>query len=332
MQNTRKISVGLSCLVLAALLSPVLADACSRVFPEVHVGRTFRVRVMDRGRPVHALRLVLSHSGSSNAKYDVDDYAYTDEEGYARFADLYTGSYVLTPDHDGEVADGVLVDVEAVRAGDATIQLTWPNASPLPIRTVSGTLRLPDYYPRQTQSQFSLSLLEGISARVVATTHTDSMGRFTFDGTIPAGIYFLQPNSSEGKSRGEITIEVDPSAEQDALDLDLGWTTCGLVYSQRNKGPEIRASDLCGDVADVIGGAISNADVVLLAMAEDGEILDQARSDANGQFVLREQQEGTYRLLVKRRGFQPFIRVIHAEAGRASDSCERPIHVHLEAL
>jgi hypothetical protein len=337
MRNTRNISFAVGFLVLVALSSPLIASACTIIYPTATAGTGFRVRVMDRGRPVHSLKLVLNRHDSSGSRKREPVYSLTDVDGYARFANLDPGSYFLTADHDSGVMDGLIVDVRPSGATNVTVSLNWPNAAPLQVRSVSGTLRGPDYYPRQTQVEVLLSLLEGVSGRVIGTTQTDSKGGFSFAGAIPSGIYFLRLIPSELRAwdgeqiEGMIAIEVDPKAAQDALDLDLGWSSCGLGYAQRAKYPEMKVSKLCGDVADDAGGVISDAQVMLLANGENAEILEETRSGTDGQFTLRGRNEGTYMLLVKSPGFQPFLRVMHMDTSGTSEGCQQPINVRLKA-
>jgi len=337
MQNKRKASFSISLVVFIALFSPLVARACSIFYPTVQVGTGFRVRVMNRGRPVHSLKLVLNQNDSSGSRKREPVYSLTDVDGYARFANLNPGSFFLTADHDSGVMDGLIVDVRPSGATNVTVSLNWPNATPLQVRSVSGTLRGPDYYPRQTQVEVLLSLLEGVSGRVIGTTQTDSKGGFSFAGAIPSGIYFLRLIPSELRAwdgeqiEGMIAIEVDPKAAQDALDLDLGWSSCGLGYAQRAKYPEMKVSKLCGDVADDAGGVISDAQVMLLANGENAEILEQTGSEADGQFALRRHDGGIYQLLVKSPGFQPFLRVMNIDTSGTSEGCQQPINVRLKA-
>ncbi|MFZ0978036.1 MAG: carboxypeptidase-like regulatory domain-containing protein [Candidatus Acidiferrales bacterium] len=290
----------------------------------------------DRGRPVKGLRLVLGPDESHTLQRIGTIYALTDADGYARFSNLTPGSFLLTSDHDGGVADGTIIEVSPGGPPDVTVTLGWPSHAPLSVRSVRGTLRGPDYYPRQAQTQLSLSLLDGVSARVIATTLTDGKGDFNFANEVPSGLYFLRLNPSDLLARdgeqiqGMMAIEVDRKANQDVLDLDVGWTTCGLAYEQRERYPELKVSTICGDVADVVGAAVSNAQVMLLATGEDGEILEQTRSGARGQFALQEQHEGAYQLLVESLGFLPFLRVIHIEAAAPSQGCQQPIHIRLQ--
>jgi len=336
MQNRGGAWIGVGWAVFVALLLPCLAHACTIVYPTAHVGRAFRVRVTDRSRPVKGLRLVLGPGESHTLQRIGTIYSLTDADGYAGFSNLTPGSFFLTSDHDGGVADGAIIEVSPGGPSDVTVTLEWPSHAPLSVRSVRGTLRGPNYYPRRVQTQLSLALLDGVSARVIATTLTDSKGDFNFANEVPSGLYFLRLNPSDllatdgEQIQGMMAIKVDRNANQEVLDLDLGWTTCGLAYVQREKYPELKVSTICGDVADAVDAPVSNAQVMLLATGEDGEILEQTTSGARGQFALQEQHEGAYQLLVESPGFRPFLRVFHIEAAAPSEGCQQPIHIRLQ--
>jgi hypothetical protein len=199
-------------------------------------------------------------------------------------------------------------------------------------------LRGPDYYPNQMQASLSVSLLEGISGREIETTKTDSKGRFHFTNEVPSGIYFLRLNPSGLRAGsgeqfgGMIAIEITSEAKQNAVDLDLGWSSCGLSYAQGEVYPELKLGKICGAVADSEGAVVSNARVMLLAGGEEAKILEQTQSGTSGQFTLLEQADGTYQLLVKSPGFRPFLRVIHIQSAAPSESCQQPIRIQLDVM
>jgi hypothetical protein len=333
MHNKRKISIAICCAALAALVSPLTAQACSISYSTERVGRTFRVKVIDRGRPVKALRLVLA--SADNSRISAPIYSVTDGDGYARFDDVSPGSFLLTPDHDAGVTDGVVVNVSLSGAAEATLTLKWPASDPLHVRSLTGTLRGPDFYPGRQQEPLSLSLLQGVSARLMATATTDRQGRFHFADAVPPGIYFLRLNLSGLRSQfgeGMIPIEVSDTAKQSGLDLDLGWSSCGLSYSEQRQYPEMTVSKLCGDIADTVGGAVSKAQIFLLQDGDEAKIVDQTQSGANGKFNLEEQHGGVYQLLVKSAGFSPFLRTTHVVPAEGADGCRRPIRIRLGVL
>jgi hypothetical protein len=333
MRPPRRISIALIFALLATFLSPVIAIGCSVVYPTVHVWKTFRVRVMDHGHPVRTLRLVLkpNHSDSNSVDRAVS-YSITDAKGYARFADLAPGSYFLSPEHGTEITEGAFVDVSPNGVVDRIVQLKWPNATPVPVRSMSGTLRLPDYYPEETQEQLSLSLMQGASERVIETTHTDSRGWFAFNDSLKPGLYFLQLSDLSGKdSLGIIAFNVKNDATEGAVDLDLAWTSCGLRHASPRRYQQIDTNRLCGSVSDVLGSAIPDASVWLLSSDEErSQVRERTQTNSSGNFAFKEQHEGTYRLLVKRSGFQPYIRAVHLDEGaERSDRCSQPIDVQM---
>jgi hypothetical protein len=334
MHEFRRISIRLSCAALIAFFWPFIAVGCALAYRTARVGTTFRVVVSDRGRPVPALRLQLepSHTDSKNSRQRDVRYVRTDAKGYARFTDLALGSYFLSPDHDAQGADSISVDVVPNGATNKTVALTWPYDTPLRVRSVSGTLLVTDYYPQQTQAQISLSLVEGISGRAIQETLADKKGRFAFDGPVGDGVYFVRVRDAVDKTdEGAITIEVSRNAKEDGLDVYLMWTDCGLTYQRRRSYPELATGRVCGDVADVVGQAINNARIWLLSTDQGAQIPEATRTDAKGHFVLPEQRDGTYQLVVLSRGFVPFVRVVRIEGAELSDRCQSPISVQLGA-
>jgi hypothetical protein len=341
MQNGSRTSTGARWAFLIVFFSPCIAQACSIVYSNVKVGTRFRVKVTDRGRPVKALRLVLSSSESLKTKRVVTIYSVTDADGFAGFSNLSPGQFFLSAEHDlSSFPDGTGIEVTPNGPVNVTVRLKWPSAPPVSVRSVGGVMRGPDYYPSQVQGQLSISLLESGSARVISTAVTDTKGRFTFAGETPPGLYFIRVNPSgirgwSGEQiEGMIAIEVDPNAKQDMPDLDLGWSSCGLGYAQREQGEyaEIQVSKLCGNVTDSLGAVISNAQIILLAVGEDAQILEQTQSGPTGTFDLSQPENGTYKLLVKSPGFRPFLRPMRVEAVGTSDDCRQPIRVRLGAI
>jgi Carboxypeptidase regulatory-like domain len=318
-------------IVLMGIISPCIAHACSIVYPTVRVGTKFRVRVMNDHRPIGSLQLVLGDPGA------VALHTFTGADGYASFSNLHPGSFLLTADHDGGVADGVVVEVSANGPTDVTIPLKWPNSVPVNVRSVSGAVRGPEYYPSQAQVQLSLSLLEGVSARVLATVLADSKGRFNFTDKVPPGIYFLRLNSSglrgwSGEEmQGMIAINVTQDAN-DGLDLDLGWSSCGLRYAEREIHPPAALRRLCGDVSDSEGAVVSDAEVLLLETSEKARVVGQTRTRVTGQFAFQAHLSGDYQLLIRSGGFQPFLQPIRIEGTGPAEGCNQPFHARLQLM
>lgn len=238
------------------------------------------------------------------------------------------GSYFLSADHDVGVADGETIEVVANGASNLTIQLKWPNRNPLLVRSMKGVLRGPDYDPQQTQAHITLSLLEPVSRRVVDVAQSESSGRFSFNDAVQPGLYFLKLNESDDV----IPIQVRPDAKADTIALDFGSNGCGLQHAQRPKLPTISTNLLRGEADDPAYAVIPDAEVWLLTDSEDFQVLEKTQTDGAGQFALRENRNGTYRLFVKKRGLGPFFQEVHLEVSEQSDECQRSMRVALDVI
>jgi Carboxypeptidase regulatory-like domain len=331
LENQRRISFVRRASMTAAILS-VLAGACTIVPPIARVGASFRAKVMDRGRPVRGLRLKLtSYDGHTFRTHDGID-AITDDQGFAQFIHTPPGSFFLSADHDGGIIDTVDVRVAADGPGDVTVPLKWPSETPLRVRRLAGTLRDDPVGP----SRFSVSLLEGLSARVIETTETDDQGQFTL-ASVAAGIYFLKLKTlgvqveSRGQGGDLIAVELSDVAEQEKLDLDLGWSSCGLSYTSRTKcsRTELKAEALCGEVTDIAGAIIFGAEVLLMSNSPTRTPLEKTRTDTSGDFTLHDAKDGTYNLIVRSPGFDPLEQVVHIQNSHVPGHCSRPISVRL---
>jgi len=337
MHNRRAISVGFGWAILAICFSTSITRACVIVPETFSAGSEFKVRVTDWGRPVKGLRMVLSAQSSAETKTRVVKALLTDADGYAHFSRLSVGSFWLSADHDGGFGEAVVVDVSLNGPANATIYLSWPHPTPLSVRSASGMLRDQNYYPNHEQAPFSISLLEGISGREIERTQTDFKGRFKFATDIPPGIYFIRVNPAVLRGQpdrfngGMITIELSQESKVEDLNLDLGWTDCGLSYVQWEKKPELNLDKLCGVVTDSEGGVVSNAQVILLAGDDDTKVLERTQTGTEGQFTFPDQRDGTYQLLVKSPGFQPFLVLIHVKNEGTSQTC-RPTPIHLATI
>lgn len=303
----------------------------------VQVGPDFRVRVTDRGRPVKGLRLVVGVDSTSPTD-PRNTYALTDADGYVSFSNHSPGSFLITTDKDDVLADAAVVEVSPGAQPNVTVSLRWPSTDPITVRSVSGTMRGPDFYPGEQQVPLSLSLLESVSSRVIAETTSDGKGRFKFAPDVRPGIYFLRLNRSglrgwSGEQmEGLIAIEVSRDAKQSGLDLDLGWSSCGLTHAQREVYSELKLGKVCGEIADAMGAEVASADVLLMASGEGGEIVEETRSGEKGRFGFQEQHEGSYQLLIKYPGFRPYVRPVHIETVSSPDGCLSPVEVRLEVM
>jgi hypothetical protein len=138
----------------------------------VHVGSSFRVRVGDsRGRPVQGLSLeVQSNAGKSKTV--------TDEGGIASFNEPNPGIYSLRAEHDVGSGLGKVLEVQSDAPNGIAVPMTWPTADLVPVRSLKGTLHIPNYVPGRVGPELSLRLLVGVSGQEVASGHTNGTGDF----------------------------------------------------------------------------------------------------------------------------------------------------------
>ncbi len=323
---------------LLLFLAACTSRACSVFSRTVQVGPDFRVRVTDRGHPVRGLRLVVGIDSTSLPQHPQNIYAVTDSDGYVRFSNHSPGSFFIGPDHDGGIGDTVVAKVSLGGPPNVTVSLSWPSVHPIEVRSPSGTIRGPDFYPSEQQVPLSLSLLESVSSDVIAEATSDSKGRFKFAGEVSPGVYFLRLNRSglrgwSGEQmEGLIAIQVSEVAERDAPDLDISWSSCGLTYSQGDTATVLTLPKVCGDITDSIGADVANAEVLLMARYEEGEVMEQTASDRYGRFAFSKSLEGEYRLLIKSPGFKPFLRPIRVESAASGGGCEKPVQVKLQVM
>jgi protocatechuate 3,4-dioxygenase beta subunit len=269
--------------------------ACTIVYPTFQVGTDFLVAVEDHGRPVKGLRVRIG--GETSAE--------TDENGFATFRKIKPGPYFLTADHDAGMLNGVNVEVKPGSPSNVIVRLQWPGSAPIPVRSMKGTIR--------SHSRSSLELLEAKSGRLLKSMETGNNGEFNFEGVRP-GLYFLRLIPS-----GLIAVTIDQAAPSDHLDLDLGWTSCGLWYTDQSKcpHPDLQIGQLSGQVVDPTGAAIPHATILLLDPSQTQAA--RLQSDATGKFTSPHSLSGTYDFEVTAPGFTPFRAVAHADptAGRA---------------
>ena len=308
---------GLRAMLKAAsggIFAAVCCSACTVVYPTVEVGTVFRVKVTNHDGPVRGLRLKASGKR-----------AVTDRDGIAVFRDMPVGFYFASVDHP---AGGyVYVETRSGRSSDTTVALEWPEVEPVPARALRGVLHLPGFYPGQVQPRISIELLEGVSGKSIQSAQTNDSGEFNF-GEIAPGLYFLRLSVS-----GIIGVAIQPGAASDHIDLDLGWTSCGMMYTDRNKcsSTDLQVEQLCGRVVDASGGSVEAAEVALLDATEKSNMIQQVKADRAGRFAAAEALTGSYRLVIQSPGFAPLYRTVHV-IGSNNSVCGRPLNVRLGLL
>ena len=219
-------------LILAALAFVGPCNACTIFAQTISVGSDFQIRVLDRGRPVEGLRFVVGGVR-----------AVTNRDGIAAFRHIAPGSYSVHAPLDSGVARDFVLEIKHEAPGNVIVPFEWPT-SPVVVRSLSGRLYLPAY---ETQASTSLVLLDGLTGATIGSTVTNPHGEFTFPYAEP-GIYFL----SVKPQGGLISVVLDSAATAERINIDLGWSSCGLAYTDRNKchSGDLHIEQLCGQVSD----------------------------------------------------------------------------------
>lgn len=295
-------SPGRTARFLVAIFATVTGGAaCTIVYPSLPAGPSFQVRVEDRGRPVYGLRIKLKGSNFTKSTE-------TGQNGTAHFRNIPPGAYQIGAEFYGGIPDGAIINVTAEGPKNTTIPLAWPSRHPLSVQALKGILRWPTVQPDQQLSKLQVELLDARTGRSQKSTQTTDGGAFNL-GTPTPGLYFLRVTptdlASEGGNRiaGDIPIEVDQHAAQLELELDFGWTSCGVTYIARHtcQQQELNISSLSGQVLDPTGASIPRATVRLFN--PDRKIAEQLTSDEEGQFVSTKPLRGDYELVVSATGF-----------------------------
>jgi hypothetical protein len=293
-------------LILAAIALAIRCEACIIACVPIDVGPDFQVKVENPGGLVKGLRLELAQ-GQEN-----DQQAVTDNSGFAVFRGIRPGSYSLGVSHQAEISSQQCIEVKRSSPREITVPLTWPSKAPIPLRSFKGELHFSRDRPGQPQLSRSLDLLDGISGVRLKRAQTNGNGEFNFEDVKP-GFYLLSinPLGPGGSDTGVIAVVVDPAAPADHLDLDLGWTDCGLMYSDRSKCPrgDLKIEELSGWVTDVTGAAIPAAEILLTDPANT--LAEQLKSDTEGRFASPHSFAGTYELIVRSPGFVPLRVTLH---------------------
>ncbi len=189
--------------------------------------------------------------------------------------------------------------------------------APVLVRSIQGTIRGPDYVPGHAQPKLSLDLLVASSGEALQTLHTNEKGEF-HGPDVPPGLYFLRLTSgltgwSGEQITGLILVDVVSDSRTDHLDLDLGWSSCGLSYADASNCPrtELHLEQLAGEVLDAAGVGIPRAKIVLVNSA--GVIVEQLLSDEAGKFHSSHPLAGAYELVVSSAGFTTYRRTLHMQ-------------------
>lgn len=297
-------------IVLATLAISSVAPACSIFSSPIHVGTSFKVKVSGADGPVQGLTLRLKDLEGLTRS------AVTDQAGLAAFDNVPIGTQYLQAEPDNSL--GTELDVKTQGPANAIVPQQWPSIDPIHVRSLSGTMESPDAIPGHLdRATLPLELLDGISGRVLSSQSTTAHGEFDF-GKLPPGIYFIRLKlffAFRQEVTGLISVALDPNApaRADKLDLNLSYTSCGLMYKDALQCPQfdLRMKTLKGRVSDGGRRAVPYARIALLDAAK--REVASVSADLHGDFFYSRPLEGAFELRMGGPGFTPMHALIHLE-------------------
>jgi hypothetical protein len=158
-----------------------------------------------------------------------------------------------------------------------------------------------------------VELLDARTGISHGSTNTAADGAFDLGAPAP-GLYFLRvtPTERAPGGAGNVPIEVDARAAHAEMELEFGWTSCGVHYSARHECPrqELNITSLSGQVLDPAGASIGRATLRLFNMQR--EIVEQLTCDEAGRFLSKKQLDGNYELVVSAPGFTTLRQTVQA--------------------
>jgi hypothetical protein len=258
--------------------------------------------------------------------------AETGEAGFAQFRNIPPGEYFVSAALDGGMPDGASINVTAQGPNNTTVSLKWPRRTPILVSAFRGILRWPAVQGDPKNPAIQIELLDARTGRSQKKIQSSESGAFDFGKTEP-GLYVLRvsgsyPSIFKGQPlSGNILVEVDPLAPQSELDLEIGWSSCGIHYVDRHTCPreDLSIETLTGQVLDPSGASIARA-VVSLYNTEQ-QIAEQQVSDEIGNFSSTKQLNGTYQLIISSPGFTPLRRTVKASSPKGK---ERPARLEVQ--
>jgi hypothetical protein len=308
-------------IALTLAVSPYCA-ACVTVWEPTRVGPSFRIKVENSQSPVAGLRLTLDENRKISAV--------TDKDGFATFSGIAPGEHYIRAAHPAGDREVAHVNVDPIGPRNLTVIGSWPPSQAIVVRSLKGTIRA---YTGLPQPKLSFDLFEGVRGRKIKSFLANEMGEFDIQSAGP-GLYFLNLKSSGLKDwgnepiTGQIIVIVNSDATADHLDIDLGWSSCGLSYVNHTECPRssIRVNRLTGVVNDPAGAVLADAKVRVYN--QDKALVNQTQTDRSGNFFLP-LPPGTFELIVGAPAFSPFQGTVYVEPNTDFSKRRSPFTVAL---
>lgn len=310
---------------LFVLAISIPGGACSEFLQPRYVLPDFSVQLLDwTGKPLPEAVVRLWPSAVEPSMGEPKT-SLTNGQGIADFRGAVPGAYDLTTEmpHGENIFVKVVAEMPA-QPTEAKLTLNWPNLPVLAVHRAAGRLQSPDGKPFLA----SLALLDGKSGRELASTMSDTTGRFEFPSVNP-GPYFIR--ASRKNELVDIAVAIDPDCPIATLDLEVGFGSCGAGYVDKQEcvAPALEVSNVCGFVLDPTGAAIPEAQIDLRpSQAHAARAITTSANWKDGSFALQDVAPGRYTFSVHRPGFKRLqvpMRILDGSGRR----CLKPITVTL---
>jgi hypothetical protein len=222
-----------------------LGICCDQIFLEWNRGPNFRVAVNMRDSALVGVRVVLEPYDELPRHYRKQ--TRTVEGGIAEFTDVKAGRYYVVAKRLGiEVGPGTVIVGSTRRPASETdpIRVEWPLRAMYGIQTVSGRLQHHVYPKKDLVQAFvhpkiepligaALTLSRIDTEKRVAVVTSGQNGQFDF-GSVSPGKYILHIKEKTSREfvhslDDDLLIVVDPTGSKEHLQLELAWSTCGMI-------------------------------------------------------------------------------------------------------
>lgn len=308
----------LAATAVALAINAIQAEACVWVPQTYRVHSDFVLLLQDRdGHPMAGLEVVLA--AANGARVTVK----SDEKGIAHFNAVPYGPYTI---EGPPYIRSVIIDVvsrSAKEQVDGVVRVVWPDAPVLQTVKLEGRL-IP---APSARSQLRLS--DPRTKKVLGFSPVAPDGSFAIKQP-PPGLSMLSVvpavRTDELIDR-DIFVQVDPNTVARPLEIGIGMTSCGFVYSRMcRKAAPISVNSLCGTVVDSEGAVIGKVD---LGLVQSGVNIARTRSDNTGTFQF-DVPPGTYDFTIDgtSQGFVPAQSHVTIRGG----ACDKSLTIGLPIL
>jgi len=210
------------------------------------------------------------------------------------------------------------------------VQLVWPALRVITVSKPAGTIRaICSSNDGDCPLATNLTLVRATTSEEIK--HASINGSFDF-GEVPDGLYFLRlrPNvPGAWHPEGDVAVEIDHGSPNQAAQIDVGMSDCGMSYSGGCSMPPVLANGLCGVVNDPLGAAIGRASIRLVEK-KTGHVVVSGVTDTAGKFDASEKlTRGEYLVSVFAPGFTPFRIPLRVER---TASCDSNMHIRMDIM